>query len=234
MPWDFAVILIFLGALAPAIGYRRLRRLIGAPSISTTDRLALYASTIAFQWLVVAVILWRVSVHGIRPAALGIAIPNPALAATLSLVLSGLAFANQLFGIRRLSLHPSELKGTVPQVAMRIFPQNDIERLVFVALTVTVALCEELIYRGFVQRVLEDWAGGAVLAGVFGSALLFALAHLYQGRRGLASTFVVGIIFASVRSWTGSLVPTAAAHFVADLTIGLLAPGRLHRASLGG
>jgi uncharacterized protein len=234
MHWDFAIILIFLGAVAPILGYRRVRRLIEAPAITMMDRLTLYASTIAFQWLAVAIILWRAAAHGILPSRLGMTIPYPALTATLSIVLSGLAFANQLFGIRRLSARPSEIKGALPRLAMKIFPQNEIERLAFAALTVTVALCEELIYRGFVQRVLEDWSGGAVLAGVFGSAVFFSLAHLYQGRRGLASTFIVGIVFASVRSWTGSLVPTAAAHFVADLTIGLLAPGRLRRAALGG
>ncbi|HXW54933.1 MAG TPA: CPBP family intramembrane glutamic endopeptidase [Candidatus Cybelea sp.] len=234
MHWDFAIILIFLGVIAPALGYRRVRRLIKAPSITMMERLTLYASTIAFQWLAVAVILWRAAAHGIHPSGLGMIIPYPALTATLSLVLSVLAFANQLVGIRRLSARPSEIKGPVPQLVMKIFPQNEIERLAFAALTVTVALCEELIYRGFVQRVLEDSAGGAVLAGVFGSAALFALAHLYQGRRGLVSTFIVGIIFASIRSWTGSLVPTAAAHFVADLTIGLLGPGRLRRATQGG
>jgi membrane protease YdiL (CAAX protease family) len=230
MHWDFAVILIFLGIIAPLLGYRRVRRLMQSSAITTMDRLALYASTIAFQWLVVALILWRAAAHGIRPLALGVAVPSPELTATISIVLAGLAFANQLFGIRRLTARPLELKGTVPQLAMKIFPQNDIERLVFIALAVTVALCEELMYRGFVQRVFDDWAGTAVLAGIFGSALFFALAHLYQGRRGLASTFVVGVIFASVRAWTGSLVPTVAAHFVADLTIGLLAPERLRRA----
>jgi membrane protease YdiL (CAAX protease family) len=230
MHWDFALILIFLGVIAPILGYRRVRRLMEAPRITTMDRLALYASTIAFQWLVVAIILWRAGAHGIPPIALGVAIASPRLTATISVVLSGLAFVNQLFGIRRLTTRPSELRGTIPQLSMKIFPQNDIERLVFIALAVTVALCEELIYRGFVQRVFDGWSGTAALAGVFGSALFFALAHLYQGRRGLASTFVVGVVFASVRAWTGSLVPTVAAHFVADVTVGLLAPGKLRRA----
>jgi uncharacterized protein len=234
MHWDFALILIFLGAIAPILGYRRVRRLIKMPAITMMDRLTLYASTIAFQWLAVAIILWRTAAHGIRPPQLGMVIPYPALTATVSAVLAGLAFVNQLFGIRRLTTRPSELKGTVPQLAMKIFPQNDIERLVFTALTLTVALCEELIYRGFVQGVFQLWAGDAVLAGIFASSVFFSLAHLYQGRRGLASTFVVGAVFASIRAWTGSLVPTVVAHFVADFAVGLLAPAKLRRAAEGG
>jgi len=50
---------------------------------------------------------------------------------------------------------------------------------------------------------------------------------LYQGKRGLVSTFGAGAVFAGVRAWTGTLIPTIFAHFVADLTIGLLAPRRI-------
>ncbi|MGA8014164.1 MAG: CPBP family intramembrane glutamic endopeptidase, partial [Candidatus Acidiferrales bacterium] len=52
-------------------------------------------------------------------------------------------------------------------------------------------------------------------------------AHLYQGRRGVITTFVVGLLFSLVRSWTGSLLAPLVAHFVADITAGLLAPPRL-------
>jgi uncharacterized protein len=91
----------------------------------------------------------------------------------------------------------------------------------------TVALCEELIYRGFVQRVFQDWSAGSVIVAVIGSAVFFAFAHLYQGRRGLISTLTIGLLFSTVRAWTGSLLPCIVAHFVADITVGLLAPGRV-------
>jgi len=152
------------------------------------------------------------------------------LAASLSIVLCMLALINQVVSIRRLAARPSELKATLPQLVLKIFPRTDIERLVFVALVVTVALCEELIYRGFVQRVFQDAAGEFVAAGIFISAVFFSIAHVYQGRRGLISTFVVGALFATIRWWSGSIVPSACAHFVADLTVGLLAPNRLRAA----
>ncbi|MGH9563054.1 MAG: CPBP family intramembrane glutamic endopeptidase, partial [Terracidiphilus sp.] len=69
----------------------------------------------------------------------------------------------------------------------------------------------------------QHW-GSSIAAGIFGSALVFAGAHLYQGRRGLVSTFCIGLIFSTARFWTGSLIPSIAAHFVADLTAGFLAP----------
>jgi membrane protease YdiL (CAAX protease family) len=88
-------------------------------------------------------------------------------------------------------------------------------------------MCEELVYRGFVQCVFEDWSKGSVTVGVLGSAVYFSIAHLYQGRPGLASTLLAGLVFAAARAWTGSLLPPIAAHFVADITVGLLAPGKI-------
>lgn len=230
MHWDFALILIFLGGAVPLLGRRCIRQLMAMPETTKRDRLSLYASTITFQWLASAVALWRATAHGISAAELGLAVPNLALTLVIAFVLGAFVFANQVFSLRRLALRPEEIKGTLPQLALKIFPQDNVERLVFFALVVTVAVCEELIYRGFAQRVFENWSGSYVAAGIAGSAALFGLAHLYQGRRGLAATFVVGLIFSGVRSWTGSLLAPLIAHFVTDMTAGLLAPPRLKQA----
>lgn len=227
MHWDFALILLFLGIALPLLGRRRVWQLMQSPSTTKLDRLSLYASTLAFQWLAAGVILWRAAAHGLRAVELGFVIGNPPLTMTVAIALGVLVMINQLISLRRIVARPAEAQGLLPQLALKLFPQDDVERLAFLALVVTVALCEELIYRGFVQRVLQDWTRGAVLAGVVGSAIYFAIAHLYQGRRGLASTFFVGLIFAGVRAWTGSLLPSISAHFVADITVGMLAPGRI-------
>jgi uncharacterized protein len=111
----------------------------------------------------------------------------------------------------------------------KLFPQDGIERLAFFALVVTVAVCEEFIYRGFVQHVFQSVAGGSLYFAVFGSAGFFALAHLYQGRRGLISTFIIGVLFAVSTVLCLSLIPAMAAHFVADFTAGMLAPKHLNQ-----
>jgi uncharacterized protein len=196
------------------------------------DRLSIYASTIAFQWLASVIILWRARAHGISLAHMGVAIPKPALAITIASVLAALISVNQIFSLRRLVAKPAEMQGVLPQLALKLFPQDDVERLAFFALVITVAVCEELIYRGFVQRVFQDSFGGYVAAGIIGSAVFFALAHLYQGRRGVITTIIVGSLFSIVRAWTSSLFPTCVAHFAADLYVGMLAPGKLRAARL--
>jgi membrane protease YdiL (CAAX protease family) len=231
MRWDFALILLFLGIAVPVLGRRRVCQLVQMPSTTKLDRISLYASTLAFQWIAAGVILWRTNAHGIRASQLGLTIPNAALAVSATVVLAALILLNQLMGLRRLVAQPEKVHGILPQLALKLFPQDDVERLAFFALVTTVALCEELIYRGFVQRVFQDWSRDSVVAAVVGSSVFFALAHLYQGRRGLISTLTIGLLFSTIRAWTGSLLPCVVAHFVADITVGMLAPGRL-RASL--
>jgi membrane protease YdiL (CAAX protease family) len=227
MHWDFAVILLALGIAVPLLGRRRVGQLMRTPSTTKMDRLSLYATTLAFQWIAAGVILWRAAAHEIRAAQLGLAIGNPILTVTITIVLTALVLLNQLISLRRLVSNPAEAQGLLPQLALKLFPQDDVERLAFFALVVTVAICEELVYRGFVQCVFQDWSRGSVTVGVLGSAIYFSIAHLYQGRRGLASTLVAGLIFAGARAWTGSLLPPIAAHFVADITVGILAPGKI-------
>lgn len=232
--WDFALVLLVLATAVPLLGRRRIRRLMEASGTTKTDRLVLYASTIAFQWIAVAVILWRTYAHNLSLASLGIAVPKPGLALITAILLSALILVNQIVALRRLKEHPeNRAHGILPHLALKVFPQDTVERLGFTALVSTVAICEELIYRGFAQRVFQDWATGwagaliAVGVGVVASAVMFSLAHLYQGARGLASTFVVGLLFSIVRAFTGSLLPCSVAHFVADITAGFLAPGHM-------
>jgi membrane protease YdiL (CAAX protease family) len=227
--WDFAFILGVLAFVVPVMGRRRVRALLALPDTTKLDRLSIYASTIAFQWLAAALVLWRTVRHGITPAQLGISLGHGYLVTSTTVVLSTLLFLNQIASARRIKFDLTVLRSGTFQLARKVFPRDSIERLAFSALVTTVAVCEEFIYRGFAQYVFQDWSH-ALLIGVLGSALLFSFAHLYQGKRGLLSTFAVGLLFSGIRAWSGSLIPTIAAHFVADLSIGLLAPRYIQEA----
>jgi membrane protease YdiL (CAAX protease family) len=224
MPWDFVLILFVLGVVVPWRGAVRIRALLRHPSLSTAERIAVYASTIAFQWLAVAVVLWRTTAHGIGLSRLGMALPNLPLAAFATIALLGPLLANQVYGLRRLARLPPEQQGFLGALARKLMPQNLVESLAFVALAATVAVCEEVLYRGFVFTAFYAASGGFLPAAMVGSAAMFSLAHLYQGRRGLLATFVVGLLLASARAWTESLAPCIIVHFFVDLVAGLAAP----------
>jgi membrane protease YdiL (CAAX protease family) len=227
MHWDFALILLFFATAVPLLGRLRIQQLMRMAQTRKRDRLRLYTSTVAFQWLAVGVIVWRASAHNLALAELGIAVPHFLATLIATLVLASLVLANQLISLRRITTHPETVSGILPQLALKIFPQDSVERVAFFFVVLTVAVCEEVIFRGFAQRIFEIWSRGMSIAGIVGSAALFALAHLYQGRRGLIATFVVGLIFSFVRYLTGSLIAPFVAHFIADITAGFLAPARL-------
>lgn len=224
MPWDFAVILLFLGVVVPWRGAMRIKELLARPKLERADRLALYASTIAFQWLALGVVAWRSKARGLTAQHLGLALPVPELSTAIAAALSLLLLATQLYSLRRLARLPPERTGFLHHMARKVMPQDLVETLAFIGLVSTVAPCEEFLYRGFSFAAIEDASNGSFLLPILGSSALFSLAHLYQGRQGLVSTFMVGLLFAAARTLTGSLEPSIIAHFLADLIAGLGAP----------
>lgn len=220
--WDIALIFLVLGILIPWRGAVRVRKLLAMPRVTGMDRLVIYASTIAFQWLLAGVVVWRALVHEITADQLGMLIHSPA---TTAMWAAGLVLGLgtiQYIGIRRTAQMGSSAPSRVREISVRLMPGSLIESLVFAALAVTAAVCEEFLYRGFVFAVILASTGSAALV-IIGSSLLFSLAHLYQGARGLASTFILGLILAASRHWSGSLVPAMIVHLVVDLMVGLLA-----------
>jgi uncharacterized protein len=227
MHWDFALILAFLALAVPFFGRRRVQKLIRMPGTTRRERFRLYFSTAIFQWLATGIILWRCRARGLSCADLGLGVPKPLLAILVAASITTLIVFNQVFSLKQLTAETGEAQAMLVQLARKVFPQAPSERPAFAGLVVSVAFCEEVIYRGFVQRVFLNWSGGLVGVAIVGSAILFGVAHLYQGRRGLISTTVVGLVFAAVRAGTESLLPVMVAHFVADLMAGFLAPARV-------
>lgn len=156
MHWDFALILIFLATVVPLLGRRRVQRLIKMPDTTRRDRLTLYASTIVSQWTATGFILWRTSAHGIRPAQLGVALPDIPLAVAATVILTGIVLANQFLSVRKIISNPELAQGLLPQAALKIFPRRRAELAVFFVLVLTVSICEETIYRGFVLSVFRS------------------------------------------------------------------------------
>jgi uncharacterized protein len=126
--------------------------------------------------------------------------------------------------LRKISKLPEGKRGSVFAITEKIMPRNSVETLVYAALACTAGISEEFLYRGFVfmacVRMVVNFGPPNLAAAILSSAW-FSLAHLYQGRRGIITTFVVGMIFVGVRIWTGSLIPAVAAHIGIDLVAGI-------------
>jgi membrane protease YdiL (CAAX protease family) len=222
LTWDFALIFLVLAIVVPWRGMVRVRMLLARPHLSSGERISLYGSTIGFQWLAAAVIIWRAVVRGLGPAALGLLPQRPAMGILLGAAMAATLASLQMVSLRQLARLPVEKRGQLYQIAAKLMPQELTEALVFAALVGTVSLCEELIYRGFVFAVFKQLGGGSAAVAIVGSAALFALGHIYQGRRGVANTFVLGLLLAGARSWSDSLLPPIMAHLAVDSVAGLV------------
>jgi membrane protease YdiL (CAAX protease family) len=220
-PWDLAAILLLLGLVVPWRGAVRVRVLLASPSLSSTERIAIYGSTIAFQWILTGLTAWRCLARGWRLLSLGIALEDRPAAIGIGLALASLLALVQFVAFRQLGRVAPEQRGRLSQIARKLMPQNLTEALPFVALVCTVSLCEEFLYRGFAYSAFQRVFGGSPVAAILGSSILFSVGHFYQGRRGMTNTFVLGAIFAAVRFWTGSLAPSILAHLAVDSMAGL-------------
>jgi uncharacterized protein len=227
MPWDFVLILAVLGALVPWRGAVRVRQLLSRPQLSPLDRIKLYVSTIAFQWIAVTVVAWRCAERGLSRADLGIAhLFHGDLSRTVAVGLgvTALLALTQMVGFRRLRNQSLPADSRIRQVITKLMPDSRSDSLVFIALASTVAVCEEFLYRGFAFAAIYRASGNSTAIALIGSSVLFALAHSYQGRAGLLNTSLLGLLFAGCRIWTMSLLPAMLAHLVVDLLAGLLIP----------
>jgi len=227
MPWDIWLIFFVLAVVVPWRGRIRLKQLLAKPRVEPGERISLYLSTIAFQWIAVGIAGWRAWVHGYTSADLGLGTgsnPFRSLIAAVcgTAVLSGLHWMN----FRRMGTLRDKLPSRVGAMASRILPQSVQEQVPFLALAITAGCCEEFLYRGFAMAAFTR-AGIPIWASVVVSSFLFGAAHLYQGRGGLIGTGILGLLFGAFRAWTGSLIPVATWHAAVDVVAGIAGPSYL-------
>ena len=223
MPWDIWLIFFVLGLILPWRGRVRMKRLLTMPRVGPMERLALYASTIAFQWFAVAVVAWRTWAHGFTAAQLGLTIQGRTRILVASIFGAATIAALQWLNLRRVGRIPVEARGPVQTMAERILPQSTVELLPYLALAITAGLCEEFLYRGFAMAVLAK-IGLQAWTVVVLSSVLFGLAHSYQGRGGMVMTLLIGLLLGTSRIAYGSLVPAIFWHSAVDVVAGTAGP----------
>jgi len=183
-------------------------------------RIPTYLLVILFEWITVAFIWWGLRRRDMRLADL----VGGSWARPVYLLRDfGLAIAFILvFGGALLQELSYLLKIVPPKIMHDLMPVTSAEMVLWVVMSLTAGFCEEVIFRGYLQRqfsaLTRFFAGGIGL-----QAIAFGLSHGYQGWKLMLLITVYGLCFGLLAHWRRSLRPGMLAHALQDTAGGLLA-----------
>ena len=207
-PWHTVFVLALIATLA-YWGNLRADRMRG---LLNPDRVNLYERTILFEWLVLGVVLIGVWLRG-----------SPLFTVLGDRWRSGHQFLRDV-GIGLLFLIVSITVTSIlgphssagDKATQFLLPQGKIETVLWMVLSITAGICEEAIYRGYLQKqwmaLTKSAPGGIIL-----SALVFGGAHSYQGFARAALIAVLGAMSGVLAYWCGSVRPGMIAHALQDV-----------------
>lgn len=220
-PWDYLLVLVLALAL-PVRAYLGMRHLRAAPVEQLPQlRPRYHARGILSQWLLVALVAllwwWRRRQPGdlslvphVGWGLAGVLVGTIAIVIAVQRQTATLANDPELVGRVQSRLEP----------AGRLLPAQPGEWPLFAAFAITAGICEELLFRGFLQWVLTQYMGPWPAAAA--QVALFGIAHAYQGFSGVWRTGMVGAFLTCIVLLSGSLYPAMLLHALMDLQAGRL------------
>jgi membrane protease YdiL (CAAX protease family) len=101
-------------------------------------------------------------------------------------------------------------------------PQSIKELPLYILLCLCAGFFEEIIYRGFmVSYFLEGTKDAIPWLALLAPAILFSLAHFYQGWAAVLKITILAILLNVIFIYSKSLYPTMIIHFLIDLISGI-------------
>lgn len=97
-----------------------------------------------------------------------------------------------------------------------LLPQGIVEVILWCALSVSAGFCEEVVYRGYLQTQFKQLTGSLSIA-LLGQALVFGLAHAYQGTKQVVVIAGLGLLYGGLAAWRKNLRPGILAHAWSDV-----------------
>ncbi len=186
---------------------------------SSHGRLILYLGTIIWEWLLVGFVVIGIRRRGVhlrdliggRWASAGQFFLDVAVAIgfwlTALAVLTALGFLLGLANANAAADAKAKLGFMVPRSVG--------ELALFLCVSATAGFCEEVIFRGYLQRQFAAFTGSA-FAGVVIQAVIFGAGHGYQGGARMILIAVYGAMFGLLALGRKSLRPGMIAHGIHD------------------
>jgi membrane protease YdiL (CAAX protease family) len=183
------------------------------------DRVKLYASTLGFELLMFALVILGVRLHG---SSLSVVLGDRWQSVRQVLRDIGIAAAFWIASGLLLVLLSKLLRADGMGRNMQfLLPQGRMQMAMWIALSITAGICEETIFRGYLQRQFIALMKNAP-AGIVLSAAAFGAAHAYQGLRMVVLIGLYGAMFGILAHWRKSVRPGMIAHAWQDSFSGVL------------
>lgn len=118
-----------------------------------------------------------------------------------------------------------QLKKNIDQLEANVpfLPQTSRELPAYTLLCISAAVCEEIMYRGFlVTYFINPMKDGFPWIAVIFPAVLFSIAHFYQGYAAMGKIFILSALFGVIFIFSKSLIIVVIIHFLIDLLGGLM------------
>jgi membrane protease YdiL (CAAX protease family) len=191
-----------------------------ATAAPATNLVRLYLTVIAGEWMLVLYV-WR----GIRRRGVTL---RELIGGNLSVVSAfgrNLAIAVLFWFVCEGSARAMHLllgtSDTANVTAM--LPRTSVQIVVWCLVSCTAGFCEEVLYRGYLQRQFAAWTGSASSAIAI-QAAIFGASHGYQGTKQMIIISVLGALYGILAHWRRTLLPGMAAHAWSDIYGGWLHP----------
>jgi membrane protease YdiL (CAAX protease family) len=182
------------------------------------SRLPLYLSTLAMEWSVFGYVVWGVRKRGISLRELLGPRWSKGMGNFKDL---GIALCYELVALPILALTSHLLHNDAASQSTRfIMPVGALEMAMWILLSITAGICEETIFRGYLQRQFAGWTRNAII-GMLISAALFGAGHIYQGGKQAIIIGVFGALFGTLALLCRSLKPGIIAHSLQDAVGGI-------------
>lgn len=102
-----------------------------------------------------------------------------------------------------------------------LLPQSFAEILVWTGVCIVAGVCEEMAFRGFLQRQFHALTGN-VAAAVVLQGVVFGLFHAYQGWTNVIVISVLGMLYGAMAAWRRNLRVNIVTHAFTDFWEGWL------------
>lgn len=224
----------YLVIVQPVLGPRNYQRLLKRVATKSDARVRYYLTLMSVEWLVVLVILLIAFVESVALTAFGLRLPFSLfridMTTSLLLTLFCLGFISismvasiyiiqQRIGTSR----ASRIRRSLLKLA-GLLPHTRSELRIWLFLSLTTGICEEIAYRGFLPWYLLQFDRQIpIWLALILSSLIFGLAHTYQGWQSVLRLSIIGGMFALLYIITGSLLIPIVFHTLLNLRTGVLA-----------